>query len=344
MNILIIDPQFDHAPDIEQEIAGPHARFSVWRTPTQGSVPESSLRECTVLINCRSRNTVTGQNVAVMDNCKIVAQAGVGFNHIDIEACAARGIPVCITPDYGTTEVADHALALALALTRGIVAYDAKLRTRAMGWHAREQRTVRRLRGATFGIAGLGRIGIATALRAKAFETQIAFYDPYVPPGLERAFGFRRANSLAELFSWSDIASIHTPLTTETYGFVGRDALAAAKPGMVLVNTSRGGTMDLDAVYAALKEDRIGGAALDVLPAEPLDYAHPLLAAFERSEDWLDGRLIVTPHAAFFSPDSLADMRRIAMQTVVNYLADGTLRACVNEEMLAGRHIIRRAA
>jgi lactate dehydrogenase-like 2-hydroxyacid dehydrogenase len=269
-----------------------------------------------------------------MTQCRIVSQAGVGFNHIDLVACAERGIPVCNAPDYGTTEVADHALGLVLALTRGIVTYDAKLRKRTIGWDARAQPTVRRLRGASFGVLGLGRIGTAAAMRARGFEMDIAFCDPYLPAGTERAFGFRRCETAEDLFASCDIISVHTPLTGETAGIIGPKTLAAARPGLVLVNTSRGGTTDLDAVEAALRDGQLGGIGLDVLPTEPIDYAHPLLKAFEASEDWLDGRMIITPHAAFYSPDSVIDMRRIATENVVNYLQRGVRRSCVNEALL----------
>lgn len=344
MRILIIDPQFDDAPDIERQVAGQHADIVVWRTETDGPPSVDELGRCDALINCRSRNAVTRESVAAMTRCRIVCQAGVGFNHIDLIACAERGIPVCNTPDYGTTEVADHAIALALALTRGIVAYDAKLRRRAMGWHAREQTTVRRLTGRTFAIVGLGRIGTATALRARGFGVDVAFYDPLLPPGTERAFGFRRLSSLGEAFAEGDIVSVHTPLTETTAGFIDAEALAKARPGCVLVNTSRGATMDLDAVHDALRDGRLAGAGLDVLPEEPMTYEHPLIQAFERNEDWLDGRLIVTPHAAFFSPEGIADMRRISMQTVVDFLRHGVTRSCVNAALLEAVAARRAAA
>lgn len=337
MRILIIDPQFDADPDVERGVTGPGADIVVWRTLDRGFPPPEEFARCDALMNCRSRNAITGETVARMDNCRIVSQAGVGFNHIDIAACAARGIPVCNAPDYGTGEVADHAVTLAMCLVRGIVAYDAKLRSRRIGWDARAQTTLRRTRGLTFGIAGLGRIGTAAALRAQAFGMRIAFFDPYLAPGTERSFGFERTDTLPELMAMSDILSVHTPLTSETTGLIGAASLATAKPGLLLVNTSRGGTMDLDAVEAALRNGRLGGAALDVLPQEPIDYAHPLLAAFEASEDWLDGRLIVTPHAAFYSPDSVIDMRRIATENVVNYLRAGRLRSCVNLDLLPAR-------
>ncbi|MEM8664158.1 MAG: C-terminal binding protein [Pseudomonadota bacterium] len=334
MHILIIDPQFDADPDIEREVAGPDAIIEVWRTEADGPVPDAKLAACDALINCRSRNAVTRDTVVIMGRCKIVSQAGVGFNHIDLAACAERGIPVCNTPDYGTSEVADHALALTLSLVRGVVTYDAKLRARTMGWHARDLKTIRRLRGASFGVLGMGRIGTAAAMRAKAFETEVAFCDPYLVPGIEKAFGFRRAETAAELMASCDVVSVHTPLTEETAGIIGQATLDAARPGLLLVNTSRGGTMDLDAVHAALRDGRLGGAGLDVLPTEPPQYEHPLLQAFAASEPWLEGRLVITPHAAFYSPDSLRDMRRIATQTVVNFLRDGRVRSCVNEALL----------
>ncbi|MEM1430452.1 MAG: C-terminal binding protein [Pseudomonadota bacterium] len=336
MRILIIDPQFDAEPDVERAVIGDAAHLEVWRTLDRGFPPAAEFAACDALVNCRSRNTITRKTVAHMERCRIVSQAGVGFNHIDIAACAERGIPVCNAPDYGTAEVADHAVTLAMCLTRGIVAYDAKLRSRGIGWDARVQTTVRRTRGLTFGIVGLGRIGTATALRAQAFGFRIAFYDPYLAPGIEKSFGFIRAESLAELMGLTDILSVHTPLSAETSGLIGTQSLSHAKPGMVLVNTSRGGTMDLDAVEVALRDGRLAGAALDVLPKEPIDYTHPLMAAFEASEPWLDGRLIITPHAAFFSPDAVIDMRRIAMENVANFLRTGVLRSCVNADLLAG--------
>ncbi|MEM8729741.1 MAG: C-terminal binding protein [Pseudomonadota bacterium] len=334
MRILIIDPQFEADPDVERAVAGPEADLVVWRTMERGFPPVSEFAACDALVNCRSRNAITRKTVAHMDRCRIVSQAGVGFNHIDIAACAERGIPVCNAPDYGTEEVADHAVTLAMCLVRGIVAYDAKLRTRSIGWDARAQKTVRRSRGMTFGILGMGRIGTAAAMRARAFGFAVAFHDPYLAPGVEKSFGFTRAETLRDLMAMSDVLSVHTPLTPETSAIIDTESLAQAKPDMLLVNTSRGGTMDLDAVEAALRSRSLAGAALDVLPQEPIDYQHPLMAAFEASEPWLDGRLIVTPHAAFYSPASVIDMRRIAVQNVVTYLRHGRLRSCVNADLL----------
>lgn len=334
MRILIVDPQFDGEPDVERAVAGPEPEIIVWQTPDRGPVPREEFAACHALINCRSRHVVTPEIIEIMQNCRIVSQAGVGFNHIDLEACAKRGIPVCNTPDYGTTEVADHAVTMAMALLRGIVAYNGKLRTRSMGWHAREQASVKRVRGMRFGVVGLGRIGHATARRARAFDMSVDFYDPYLDPGIELGLGYSRAASLPELLGRCDIVSLHTPLTDETDRLINPETVAHCQPGQVLVNTSRGRVCDLDAIQLGLEKGWLGAVGLDVLPVEPLDYEHSLVQAWERDETWLDGRLIITPHAAFFSPDGLIDMRRLAISNVIDYLLDGSLRSCVNAHLL----------
>jgi phosphoglycerate dehydrogenase-like enzyme len=331
--VLIIDPQFAAAPDVERTVL-PEDLFDieVWRPAGAEHAPIELLGAADAVLNCRSRHGLKAPAVAALDRTRIVVQAGVGFNHIDLEACGRRGIPVCNTPDYGTMEVADHAIALTLTMLRGVTAYHMRLLTRDDAWATLTLplAPVRRLRGLTFGIVGLGRIGTAAALRARAFEMRPVFYDPYLPPGAELALGVGRANSLHDLMAMSDVVSIHCPLTPETAGFIDDAALAAAKPGLLLINTARGPIVDLDAVERALREDRLVGAGLDVLPVEPLDRSHPLLAAWSRQEKWLEGRLTVTPHAAFFTPESLRDMRRLSAQAILDYLRDGKLRSCVN--------------
>jgi lactate dehydrogenase-like 2-hydroxyacid dehydrogenase len=343
--VLIIDPQFATDPDIERSVL-PASRFdiSIWRPEGGEAVPHALLGSADAILNCRSRHGLKDAAVAAMTGVRLVVQAGVGFNHIDLAACAARGIPVCNTPDYGTMEVADHAIALMLSMIRGVTAYNQRLLTRDDAWATLSLplAPVRRLRGLTFGVVGLGRIGTAAALRARAFGMNVAFHDPHLPPGSELSFGFTRFRSLDALLAASDVISVHCPLTAETAGLIGTRALAAAKPGAVLVNTARGGVVDVDAVEAALRDGRLVGAALDVLPVEPLDRSHPLLAAWTRREPWLEGRLIVTPHAAFYTPESLADMRRLSAEAIREFFEEGSLRSCVNRDALvAAGHAIR---
>jgi phosphoglycerate dehydrogenase-like enzyme len=338
MRIAIIDPQFEKEPDIEAAEAGAGVTFDILR-PGQDSVRGEDLRHADAVVNCRSRHVLSAPIIAQMTRARVVVQAGVGFNHIDIEACAQRGIPVCNTPDYGTMEVADHAIGLALALLRGISTYNDRLHVRDDAWstQALPVPPIRRIAGLTFGVVGLGRIGTAAARRATAFQMRAAFFDPFVPPGQELALGFTRAQTLAELLGQSDVVSLHCPLTERTRALINGATIAQMKPNSILLNTARGGIVDLDALARGLQSGHLSAAALDVLPHEPLDRTHPLLAAWTRREAWLEGRLLLTPHAAFYTPESLADMRRLSMRAAMSFLRDGTLRSCVNLEELA-RH------
>jgi lactate dehydrogenase-like 2-hydroxyacid dehydrogenase len=334
--VLILDPQFADQPDIERAVLGPGPEIAVWRPDGATPLDPGVLAGADVVINCRSRHKLPAEFVTLMDRARLVVQAGVGFDHIDLEACARRGIAVCNTPDYGTMEVADHTLALMLTLLRGTAVYDARLRARATAWSTTELTLppVRRLRGLVLGIVGLGRIGLAVALRARGFCLDVAFHDPGLPPGAELSTGFRRHRTLAALLAEADIVSLHCPMTAATAGLIDATAIKSMKPGAVLINTARGGIVVLDAVEAGLRGGRLGAAGLDVLPVEPPDRDHPLIAAWARGDAWLEGRLVITPHAAFYTPESLADMRRLSAQAAADFLNDGTLRACVNLEAL----------
>ena len=187
------------------------------------------------------------------------------------------------------------------------------------------------------GIVGLGRIGTAMALRCKAFGMDVGFYDPYRDNGVDLALGVRRYASLAALFGAADFVSLHLPLTAETRNLINAEVLATARPGLVLVNAARGEVLDLEALAGALKNGSVGGAGLDVLPEEPLNPAEPLLAAWRRQEAWLEHRLLVTPHAGFYTPESMRDMRSKGIEVALRYLAGGRLENCVNEAFLTSR-------
>ena len=267
---------------------------------------------------------------------RCVLRSGVGYDTIDGVAWGARGVPVFNVPDYGTSEVADHAIALMLALTRGTVAYhDAMRRDPRKNWTYTVAPTVRRLRTSTFGVVGLGRIGLAAARRAQGFGMDVVFYDPYQPSGFELATGLKRARSLEDLLRIADVVSVHTPLSDETTGLLGAKAFAAAKPGLIVINTARGPIVDLDALYDALKSGQVAAAGLDVLPKEPADPDHKLIRAFLDREEWLEGRFTISPHAAFYSPAANDDLRRKTIETVLEYLETGSLANCVNREHLA---------
>lgn len=240
---------------------------------------------------------VTAEVVARLQNCRAIIRNGVGFDSVDVAAATRAGIAVCNVPDYGTEEVADHALALTLALYRQLFPLDAE--AKRLGWKIDVAAKMRRLRTQTFGIVGLGRIGTATALRAKAFGFRVAFFDPYVPSGMHKAVGVERVGTLAELLAIADTVSLHCPLTSETRGMIGTREIAAMKRGSFLINTARGDIVQKAPVFAALRSGQLAGAGLDVVENEPLRSA----------DEAATPNLIVTCHAAFCSPEGMVEMR-----------------------------------
>lgn len=258
-----------------------------------------------------------------LKKCRIIVRNGVGFDNVDIKAAGAMGIAVCNVPDYGTEEVADHSMALALALSRNLCAF--REQTQKMGWDWKIGADIlKRFRGRVFGIIGLGRIGTAVALRAKAFGYDVVFYDPYLSAGVEKAIGIRRAWKLDELLKQSDLISLHCPLNEETRGMIGREQFAVMKKGVLIVNTARGGIIDQSELKKALKTGKVAGTGLDVLNTEPPD--DPELVRLPN--------VIVTPHAAFYSQESFEECRRSSALVVKRFFDDGIIMNLVNQEYL----------
>jgi phosphoglycerate dehydrogenase-like enzyme len=335
IRILVPDAPFADPPDEERAAAGAGVEIEMHRGMGGARIPDESWRAADGVVLWHLAR-VDARVVERLDRCRIVVRAGVGFDNLDLAACGRRKIAVCNVPDYGTAEVADHAIGLMLALARGILSYHEAVRADPVGgwrWDLVPP-GLRRLTGRIFGVVGLGRIGTAVALRARSLGMRVLFQDPYQPDGLETALGFERAQSLPELLGAADVVSLHAPLTEETRGLIGEAAIAALKPGAILINTARGGIVDLDALRRGLREGKVAAVALDVLPEEPPDPDHPLIRDWRAGESWIAGRLILTPHAAFYSPEGFAFLRRKAIGTAVAFLRDGTLRNCVNRDLL----------
>ena len=252
---------------------------------------------------------LTRKTIDRLDDCKLIVRCGVGYDNVDCASARKRGIPVANVPDYGNEEVADSAIGLMLALTRGIHQLNSLLRAGVEPWRYSQAAPLYRLRGRVFGIVGLGRIGTAAALRAKALGMNVLFYDPYKPCGYDKALGIGRVESLKDLLAQSHVLSLHCALTEETHHLIDRHTIAMLPAGAYLVNTARGAVVDTAALPAALASGHLAGAAIDVLEHEPPAADHPLLAAWRDPQHPAHHRLIINPHSAFYSEEGLRDMR-----------------------------------
>lgn len=321
-----------HLSDLEVErgVSGERFHYVRFDELDPAAIPDEIWRSCDAVLVWH-RMKLGADVIAKLDRCRLIVRVGVGFDNVDCAACTARGIPVSNVPNYGTTEVADHALAMLLYLTRGLGVFEKRMRADPVaGFRVDDAPIVRRIRGSTFGAVGMGRIGTAIARRATAFDMKVIYVDPYAPEGHELGLGFERLRSLDELLDRADVVSLHTPLNQETRNIIGAPELARMKSDAILINVARGGLVDVDALYHALKEDRIAAAGLDVLPVEPPSPAPALLEAWRADEPWLAGRFIYSPHAAYHSAAGLHDMRKFSAEIAMEFLFGGRLRNNVN--------------
>jgi C-terminal binding protein len=264
------------------------------------------------------RFKVTAADLPRFPRLRAICRMGVGYDNLDRAAAAVRGIAILNVPDYGTTEVADHAIALALSLRRGLLLHhEAQRADPPAPWRYVDDPLVRRSSVQTFGIVGMGRIATAVALRAKALGFRVVFYDPHLPNGVELGLGIQRAPTLRDLLRQTDTLSVHAPLTRETRGLLGQEELALLPKGAVVVNTARGPIIDIDALAALLKSGHLAGVGLDVVPVEPpVEPVPELIRAYRAREPWTLGRLIITPHSAFYSPQAWDDIRSKSAETM----------------------------
>ena len=262
---------------------------------------------------------VTSRVIEASPNCRIVARFGIGLDNIAVDYATQHGIPVTNVPDYCVIEVAEHTLALLLAAARNIGYFQ--LRTKAGEYSLTTAPPMRRVSGQVLGLVGLGRIGAAVAERAAAFGMQVL---AHTQSGLSRDPGVQMV-SLEELLRTSDYVSLHAPLTATTRGMIGPSQFELMKPTAWIINTSRGPLIDTAALWNALQKKQIAGAALDVFSPEPPDLSEPL---------YCDERVIVTPHAAFVSQESLADLRRRAATQIAAALTGERPENVVNPQVL----------
>jgi phosphoglycerate dehydrogenase-like enzyme len=253
---------------------------------------------------------VTERVLAALPQLGICSRLGAGYDPIDAKAAARHGVWVANSPDYGVGEVATHALALMLACMRNVVRYDRDIHQGC--WHYTSATKIPRASNLTVGILGLGRIGKRFAHVARNLFGRIIAHDPYLIDGDFPAYV--QPVSLEGLFEQADAISIHCLLNDETRGLVGEALLNKMKPGSYLVNTARGAVIDVNALARVLEGDRLAAVGLDVLPIEPIEVGSPLLA---------DPRIILSPHAAFYSVEAEIELRRKAAMNIVNWMKTG---------------------
>jgi phosphoglycerate dehydrogenase-like enzyme len=254
-----------------------------------------------------NRTHIGAELLARAPACRCIVTYGVGFDHVDLNAARERGIVVANVTDYCSEEVADHTLTLMLAVLRGAMRGDALVRRGA--WGLDTLGPIHRLRGRVVGLVGYGRIARAVHDRVVPFGMRVFVFDPLIPADRRKELGEAAVPSLDSLLGSSDVVSLHLPLNATTRHLVDARALRQMKPGAVLINTSRGGLMDFAAVLTALDDGRLAGAGLDVFPEEPPAGNH-----FDRPD------LVVTPHMAFYSVESIEELKTTAARTMSNAL------------------------
>jgi D-3-phosphoglycerate dehydrogenase len=313
--ILITDYQWPNL-DIERSILEPlPAELIVAKTGEEDELLRLA-PPADAILTCWKK--VSAAVIDAAPRCRLIVRYGIGLDNIAVDHATRLGIPVTNAPAYCLDEVAEHALALLLSLARRVTRFDKAIR--GGSYPGVDFAGMRRISGKTLGIVGYGHIGRTLAPKARGLGLKVQVADPAVqtlPPEEGRVVG------LDALLATSDFISLHAPLTPATRNLIGRASLAKIKPGCFLVNTSRGGLVDPDAVLEALKSGRLGGCGLDVYPAEPPDLKHPM---FQHPH------FIPTPHAAFFSEESVEDLQHTSAGQVRDCLTGKVPAPIVNPE------------
>ena len=319
-----INPPLKHEEEILGEIADVEALNAYSEADLVGKVEDADAIMIYHFIS------LTAETLNRLKKCQLIVRCGVGFDNVDWRLARQLGINVANVPDYGTEEVADSAIGMTLTLARGVHYMNNRLQRGAGPWIYEQVKPTHRLRGRTFGIIGAGRIGTATALRAKALGMNVIYYDPYAPDGRDKSLGITREENLEDLLTQADVVSVHCPRSDETQHMLNDETISLMKPGSFLVNTARGGVVDAHAVLHAIERNHLRGAALDVLEVEPPPATDPVIVAWRDPTHPAYDRLIINPHAAFYSEEGLDDMRIKGSQNCLRVLRGKAPRNVVN--------------
>jgi len=305
--IKIVITDYIDKPDIEYEVLGNDVDIICLCENNEKNFSDI-IEDADILMAWHAE--ITKYTINRLKKCKAIMRIGTGFDNVDIEFARERGIPVTNVPDYGTHEVADTTCSMILALARGLSMYNHLSKNYKTGWQENFIPELKRMGNHNLGIIGMGRIGTAVGLRMKAFNIDVAFYDPYVANGYEKSLGVKRFQSLAALSNYASIISIHTPLTEETMSMVNQSFIDQMNPDSVLVNSARGPIVEsLSVIYDALNSGKLAGVGLDVLPEEPPSDEEALIKAWKNPAHPLSSRILITPHTAFYSETAWYEMR-----------------------------------
>ena len=315
MKIVVLDGYLVGVGGLDWSPVSSLGQFVYHDMTTAGDDVAARIGDAEVVMT--NRCPVTEQTLSRCPNLKLIVSFGTGYNQIDLEAATARGIRVCNIPGYGRGAVAQMTIALLMAIVRNTAAFDHDLKTR--GWNQSVDPAICSIRqfeltGKTIGIVGLGDIGCAVARVCMAMDMNVLACQRHPRPELEGPQ--LQFTSLDTLLAQSDIISLHCPLTDQTRGLIGREAIAKMKPGAILLNTSRGAVLDEDAVVDALNSGKLYAVGADVFAAEPCGKDHPLAA---------HPRCIATPHVAWSPEETRARVIQIAADDIKAYLAGETL-------------------
>lgn len=302
--VVLTDQVFPDTQTEQEILATVEARLEVLSGSSAASIREGA-SDAEALITTYA--AIDAETVSALRSCKIISRYGIGVDNIDLEAAKDAGIVVTNVPDYCVEEVADHALALILALKRKLLPGHTSVVSG--GWGIKPVQPLHRLRNQVLGLIGFGHIGRVVAARARSFGLRVSVFDPYLSRDkLDETVTLQ--NDLDALLSESDAISIHAPLTDSTRGMFDASTISKMKRGGVLVNTSRGPIVDTSAVIEALKSGHLAGAGLDVFEDEP-----PQPAVLQGVPN-----LIATPHSAFYSEEAIKESQTKAASAVVAVL------------------------
>jgi D-3-phosphoglycerate dehydrogenase len=317
--VLVTDYTWPSTEPEAAVLAAAGARLVLAETGAEDELVDL-VHDADAILTCFAQ--VTERVIANGERLQVVGRYGIGVDNIAVAEATRRGIPVTNVPAYCLDEVAEHVLAMVLAHARSLFAYDRAVRRG--DWSLASGAPIHRVSGRVLGVVGFGKIGQTLGAKARGLGLDVIAHDPMLAPDEIRRRGGEPV-SLAELARRAHFVSVHVPLTPETTGLIGTALLASMQPGAFVVNAARGGVVDQEALLEAIRQGRIAGAALDVFVPERLTADHPLLG---------EERVMLTPHVAFYSEESVRELEVLAARNVAAVLTGRRPASVVNPEVL----------